>query len=487
MRLNWNDAERKVMMTYEDDTVQEWFCGLWARQHQRVNDGIFVAYNEYWKTQPLMVRLSLDNIYRDTFNVLNTLDMPVADINLYLQKVAKSIIELYDWDKFRYWVVNNSGIMLLEGKGIKEKLGEKDKPRLTYFTDQYIDLAAFSIICKGFMPIWGVYYDAFRVTVGKGRIDLANANMLQIPEILNLPPMVKLTDYVDHFITEHVGKSSFSIMNSVGDSELPDLLMALALIKKISIYDIHDPEQSIVSNTFHLMIYQCREISKRRPRHKETRDGNDKDLSITDQYKMAQRTAPAIGVMLEKTLQEPLVIAQSIDPTCPMELVEKYNRRTSRSLEINNGYHLPVLAMVCKSIMNIKLLLIIDYPTMLNVIIATAAVLEHRGMLEVSELLTTEPVMRDVTRMSLNTTQRVFQPIKPVVSAQLEQLYTMRMGKKTPGHRGVISIMDEVSKYEWIVSSSNFSHLKTSLATLLLHENLGRGVPEEIKDLWKGN
>lgn len=472
MKLIWRQEISTVDMHLSTGEILGWKSTLWARSGSSVCTEMYSIINLYWSTQSKDRVLEVESIYKKAYDIFEELDGSVKTIDRKVKKLVNKLFALYDWNDFRAWCLNyirgvKNGHINLEN-GRKDTFTEKDKDGLTYFTEDYNDLVVFSTMLKSIMPIWGVYEATLKPTIGTTYIHLSLSNLLNVASVKKLPPFLKLVNYVNCFAHERVKSSGSSIVSGVGSTEQPKLLLALAMIKKVIIYDPLMEGPPIITNVYHLLNERCNDMSNGKPNQKRQVDDEMSEKTITDQYKMSQTIPPAASVFMEYYVRDPVVIATTLEPTVTAKLVKRYRRLVPTDLD-QSEFRVSILALVVHRIINVDMLLLINHTAYCNVIAAAAAALDVWGYPEVAELLITIPEDRDIYSLTLSAaSNRSFNQLKPDNARALEDLYPQKTVNKNPGQLLIDSTIKEVLKGEWAVGSPQFSDLRNSLAALIL-------------------
>lgn len=471
MKLKWDPTLNTVIIEFHDNTFAECPGGAWSRVSAIMVNDIFATINKYWSTLPMNKVLDFENIYKQIMECFN--DRTDAHVlNPKLKPLCEQLLRLFDWNYFKLWCVNHGGLRM--DNGIKESLDDKDKEGLTYYTEDYKDLLVLSVMLKSILPVWGAYHDELTDSIGKYHIHIAALDLIRSEYFNNLPPLVKLESYIEAFTEIKITKAGYSLLSGIGGEEVPSFLLALALIKKVVIFNVQDGSASIVKNVYHLLTERCKEITRFKPNEKKDIDSEGGDLSIADRYKIVQRIPPAVSEMLSFYGSDFRRVARDIDPTIPDVLIEKY-AGVKPDLDIKE-FHLPILSFVCVRVMKGRSLRIIPYGVFLNMIKASAAALDHWGFLEIAELITSTPSPKDIYQVSSSLTgNRSFKLLDIGKLNDLNLIYRYTTNNKNPGITVIDNILTEVIKYDWRVKSENFNDLRNSIATLIVKQ-LG-GVP----------
>lgn len=478
------ESKRLTLTTrLSDDTQLDWPATLWARTRNAIKDEIFTVFNAYWTQRPVMQVNALEALYREAHQVLVDLEGSVYDIDERLKVITNKMFGLYDFDELRKWCLEHEYLAL--EKGIKDTYEDNDKPRLTYFTDEYIDLLIFSIMCKGMMPIWGSYAFALNKEIGADFALIREYELLQVPNVIELRPYLKLLDYCDMFAEERVKKQGFSILHGIGRGEMPKFLMSSAVIKKIALFNVSDPADSIVKNTYHVMIEACKnKIDRRRPTNKQTPADNDtRDITISDQYRTVLARPPSETVMAEHYVSDIARHCKHLGVPVTGVMIAKYKKRMTRDTYPSINIYLPIAATIVqgKSI-GVRQLSVMTYDPLRNTLIAVAAVLDTMGYGALAELITTTPLERsdpntlthDAFAIDANGPRIDLIGLRPALLAELNALWVHQIGGVNPCITTIDNIVREIQSNDWDITHPDINDVRNSLASLFIQQEQQR-------------
>lgn len=466
MQLHWVPSINSIVVEFSNGEKVECNGVLWSRISVSLNPNLFQGINRYWSTrQPEVIR-EWETLYRQVFEIFKEHERPKETIQL-LSPLIERMFQLMNWDHFRIWAMMHGNIAMQNG--IKDKLDDKDKEGLTYYTQDYEDLMIFSIMLKSIMPIWGIFHNEYTEIIGKHSVHISAYNLIRSVTTINLPPIIKLDSYIQHFVQNKVDTVGFSLISGIGTEEIPTLLMAHALIKKVIVFDAEDMSSSIIKNVYHLLTERCNEINRTKPKEKVDTEGNVNDASASDMYKIIQRIPPSVSAMIEYYTQDIPKMIRDIDNTVPELLINKYMNINSELTF--QPYHLQIIGVICNRILSARSLHLINYRSLVAVSKAAACIAEHWGFLEVSELLLVTPTKRDIYQISSSITgNRTYNLLHPTLAVEVTNLYKYQSNNKIPGLILIDTIVKEVLKYDWNVTSSNFVDLRNSIAQLLIKQ-----------------
>lgn len=467
MFMTWNSHGSLITIKFSDGRETVWPCKLWSRSGDVVNDSIFDVFNKYWATAPAAHRTAAETEMLKAFTLFEEDNLDTSPTRLIneLKVITANLISLYDWKAFRLWCLT-AGEMNAS-VGIKDELNEIDTNDMTYFTKDYEDLIVMSVMLKTIMPIWGYFEMSARSSIGNQFINLTALEMLRATAIVDLPPFKKLESYIAGFVASRITTQGFSLVNMVGTDEIPDHLMALAIIKKVILFNGRTPDVSIITNVYHVLQQQCKAINNSKPNNKKGKDEKGDDISITDRYKIVQSFPPGIIVLAEHYLENPRKVARHIDPTLDLEIFDKVENDISPDLTISD-FHLPLVSGICSAAVNARSMKLVNYVSMVNAIKVAAALTLHWGFPAISGLLINNSEDRDMSKITLSSsTQHRSFALKTELNKELTELYKYPTNKH-PGNVLMEQIVTEINSKDWEVDPEMFKELRNEIARLLI-------------------
>ncbi len=471
MKLSWNPATTIITVEFNNGETVECSGSLWSRISSSLPVNIFNPINKYWNSRPPSEINEWEDIYRSIFHIFDQHLPSLETVEKVKQHIDRMFI-LMDWPKFKLWCILHGNISL--NNGIKDTLDDKDKEGLTYYTSDYENLLVFSIMIKPIIPIWGLYHREYTEIVGKYFIHMSAMNMLKTQLIIELPPWLKICDYVEHFAINKIKTPGFSLVSGIGSDQIPDFLVSLALIKKIIVYDTEDHNGNIVKNVYHLLSERCTEISKTKPNPKNNVSPEGDDITISDKFKITQRIPPAISAMVEFYSKDVERLITDIDPSIPAEIRSRYITMNLDGLDLLE-FHLPLLAVICKPITSGRTLQIVGYQTLLNYIRAASAAVDYWGYSEVAELLTTIPSKKDMFQITTSAmSNRSYHLLLPHLQNEVTLLYPYLSNDKVPGLILIDNVIREMVKFDWPINNPNFIDIRNSIAQVMLRQLGGK-------------
>ena len=446
---DWSRGRIKHNVIYQDDTEKE------------VSPDVFNCINNYWAQQPQEKIDSIEELYKEIYCIM-MVNTDVHEINKLLHAAIYTLMETFAWHDFALWCKLHGNLNLEIGQ--KDSLRENDSFETTYFTKDYENLVFFSVVLKAIIPIWGMYFNLMKATLGKDYVYIAGLELIRNPYTEANPAFQKLEEHVGIITKNSIKVTGFSVTSDIGMEEIPNYMFALTLWKKVCIFDGRAARQSIVSDVHAILKDKCRRVNTGGPNQKKIMNEQGEDISIVDTYKIVQRIPPAIEVAVTVYLSTP-EFALHVEPTINLTTVKQVRKAISKELVITEFY-IPILAAVCGKYIGNRNLYLIKYESILDVIAVASVALAQWGYPVISQLLITIPVPRDIYSITYsgNKTQL------PITAENLNKLNTIyrHCGNINHGIKLIERIIKEINAYTFEIKQGNIENLTNELAALLI-------------------
>jgi len=469
MKLEWISSLSSTRVIFSDNNELQYLCKCWNKskintksilQDSSTDDisaDMFDYINRYLQSLPIEKVLEIESHYKNIYYLIEE-RATVLQLNKTLNIAINNLLHLIDWVSFSDWLRKFGGLNLEIGR--KDTLDEKDSAEITYFTDEYDELVFFSVLLKLIIPIWGMYYSAMNKVLGEDRVLIAAIDLLRNTYMEENPAFQKLQDYTYNFSSTRTKNTGFSIINDIGTGEIPEYMLAIAIWKKVCIYDDRSQTKSVIQNVHHILKEKCANIIMEAPKQKQKNNANGEELSIVETYKLIQRIPPSIEVMVTYYISILPKRFQKVDRN------EIYRVRQAIPLGLPIlSYHIPILAIVLGDKIGGRNLQLITYETLLNVIAIANVILRNLNFHTLAELIITAPEEKDI--FSLNFTGNKTQNIIPLATMNSLNAVYLHTLFHNPGVKLIEAIIKEVNGYSFTLTSP-IEEISNEIANLLI-------------------
>lgn len=481
MKLELLIAQKLVVTTFNNGERLEWSGKCYSRARSKnpivhfedpdageVSPELFHSINGYFEILSAETVSKIESIYRDIYWIIEDTD-DVIQLDRQLILSIYDLLSLIDWTHFHHWCITQARINL--AIGIKESLSDKDSPDRTYFTADYENLVAFSILLKLLMPIWGAYEKATTNILNPDFVLIHGLGLIRNHLIEENPAFIKLEACVNMYARKDTKNSGYSITSDIGTEELPEYLMAMVLWKKVIIFDPRAYGKSVICDVHNLLEDKCKRIGLGGPKQKKAYNEAGEEMAITEMYKIYQRVPPSIVVMAEHYIET--YSYRIVDKNSPgiNLVIREAIENIDPHLTILN-FHSPILAIVAGNHIGKRTIPLLPYRSLIHLIAAVAVYLAQNGFPTISKLITTQCASKDVAVLSFSGSAAQ-QPISLERMQRLNSLYSILNITPNPGVTLIDKIVKETNSYVWRNSSGKIAleNLANELAELLITFN----------------
>lgn len=484
LTLVWDNLDTNIEVHYPHLNVASpliFNCNTWkisAKQREpvEVNDldepivtDIFITMNNYFTTLDDSTRATLYHLYKEIYNLLDS-EMHIVELNMVLNTLVNQLLECINWERFTQFCFHYGDQNLEIGR--KDILNETDRHEITFYTKDYQDLVFFSILLKMIMPIWGMYCNIAKNVLGSERVFMHAVDLIRGNYVDNNPAFIKLDNFVSIYVDNNVKSAGFSIMGDLGVEELPDHMLSFILWKKVVIFDGRSKTRSIVQNIYNLLKDRCERISKEGPKQKGAEDtssqkGSSEDPTIGETYKIIQRVAPGISVIVSHCIMRDDFI-NHIDPNISDKTLRYMNKRLNSEMIVRE-FHLPLLSLICGHAIGKRNVQLVSYiPLFTKLIPISAAAALTWGFPTIADILIDTPSERDTSLIS--GISKVQTPIHAGTQKELNEIYKFA-GVINPGNKLIEATVREVVSLVWNFENGSLENLTNEIAQLIIYIN----------------
>jgi hypothetical protein len=376
-----------------------WNASTYDRTNFADIDSLFKEINSYFAYLPDEAQDAIWSVYEDSWEILETTNDP----NRLHQKLQKEVKKLYEYIKFedlKRWSLLYANIAL--PTNLKNDYGPGDvKQRTkdkTYLRDDYYDLAVLTIMLRPMVPIFGQYIKQVGKEVGTNFKEHVALGLLSKSGMLSSPVVQRLRTYVEATVKAEEHRDS-AVLGGLGSAELPDWLLSKAIVRRVTLGEINNPGNSIISNVYHtidqLVNSMDRNFSGRVNPKKPYTGGNEEDnVSVAENYKVKQEISDGDLCVLSVYTQQMYDMVGRVDPTVDQELLNicAANANQYPRLKISQ-HHITLCQWVLATAISPRGIPSLNKPSLLRSIAATQSLLWHWDFKELAVLMFAEEVV----------------------------------------------------------------------------------------------
>lgn len=285
---------------------------------------VFREINAFWATLPQAEQAAYWDLYVEARAVLDTV-FDLKDLQEKLQDIVRRIYELPSLEKLSHWVIYRSGIRIPpEMKEVFSEVADNGvsyshRREKTYIRSEYVDLAIMTVSLRLMVPIWAEFIKNTKRQVGGNSKELEAYRLLYFSKVHQSPAMIRLQQYVQTTVTTLQGSeiNATAILNGMGVIEFVDWMLALTIVRRLSMCPISSSEvdsSSLVTNAHQYVKLGVKGGSKKHNKKfggkvtlrkvNETGEDGQKKTSA-EVYKIKQEVPDGIRVLMQVYLDDP--------------------------------------------------------------------------------------------------------------------------------------------------------------------------------------
>lgn len=340
-----------------------------------------------------------------------------------LQELIAELSQVLTLDRFRNWYLYKSGIAV--PAALKDSVADLDDPTLateaqTYTRNDYIGLCALSMAMTVLSPIFSEYVTRTAGIHGTVWKNYAGYRVLMRSDyhLTKSSEMARLYEYIAATLASLKNvKTDTVVISGISTDELPAWMLGVIVLKKIATGDVVGDGQMavLIAHTYKYIDQKTRQFDKdfsgtinhRKPSGPKASGSEDGTVSLIELLNPRQDIADNLPIYCDVYLSDIQRIAKHLDPTIPQELIDESRAYMSQfeSGDIEDG-PLTITQWVMSRIIPARMMLLVNYTSVINSIIAARTWLWHHGHYELAALCSALPISNDNTHMVTGTDRR---------------------------------------------------------------------------------
>lgn len=468
------------------------------RRAQLTTEAMFQEINSYWESLPMERQNGIWQVYHDirelfdsNFNVNNAHSFDISTIRQRLIRLCRRLYEQMPFEEVLRWVHRlNPRIpdSVLESHQV-EGHGEDS----TYLTKDYYDLMTLAVMMRPMMPIWGEYLKTSTDETGTQFKELSAMGLLYETHVIQSEAVDRLRIYIRAMLQQmpDFERSDAATLEGLGTAELPDFLLAMTLVRRLTIAEIPArPENPhLISNIYNFISSQVKQLDRRfkgKPiKHKKPQeDLNENKDSVLESNKITQEVADGSIVSINTYTERFIDMAIAIDPSIPLNLVQEcMDCIHSRPVFVVEAHHRAFAQWVMKPCISPRGIPLLNKQALLRVLAVTQALLWHWRYYDLAALVTAIPLVAQSEKMwRQESRDKVSPPLRDQLQARFPYRRIERKSGNEFSHNPASKSIEAMCKllvdFEWSL------HVPPSLLELTSrHPNSRRlSAPPNIRD-----
>lgn len=357
---------------------------------------LFQHNNQYWATLPEDQQDRIFNLYeqiRSLYDVITN----VSDLDDKLIPLVNELVMEHNLEQIEFWVKYNSDIVIPQDIGadfVESEISSNNITRVkTYLRKDYQELVVMTIVFRALIPIWGEYIYNTKNEYGTEYKEYYAFKLIKYSVLDNCSAMIKLRDYVTHNIPSDKERSKATvIIGGVSTEDLPDWLLGLVVIRKLSAGDLRgvDTDGHLISSAYNYIFNKLKTLENSfagnvRDKVPEDKSVDENKASLLEGYRAKQNISDADIEATQFFVLEPLndgvpEIAKFICPDIPDELImdSVSSIEPLYSKPINHGQKL-IAQWVLAKLISPGIIGMTEKSVTIRALATAQAILWHRG------------------------------------------------------------------------------------------------------------
>lgn len=488
------------VITSHGDEALTWSTGTYGKVRLNNPKTVFDEINGYWESLPKENQDGIWACYKEIKQLLDEMTEPFYVVK-YLRELITQLYSFMPMDSFNRWLLSGRLYIPSDVHETRDNTGRYKNSDQTYLVDDYINLAVMALSLRPVIPIWGEYIDQGGQGSGNDLYKEMDAmGLISHTEIMNWPKEAPAIDKLEHYIQVPVKSEAItlsSLWRGMGSAEIPIWLLANVLVRRLTIVPLcdHENPQSVIAYVYKYIRSKLKpterrttdRVSEKRPEG-GGRDEDDK-TSLLEEYKVKQRIADGDSVLYSVYTENMAGIAQKVDPTMDLRLLEQTMQSLDRLGNVNvNPHQVRIAQWVLAKGFPPRAMSHIDKVSVNRLLVTAQALLWHWGCLEVASLMTVEGIsMSDQNAPGLTHRPRPSTRISRKYIDELMELFPHvkpQRGKDTTLRNGNVAAIG-INNVTREVMAGNWHYLGPLELKRLAGQPEGRGilvVPPTIKN-----
>jgi len=463
----------EVTATHKNHDPLIWAAGAYGKVRLADPVGVFNEINSYWETCHPDV---LDAIW-DCYVGIHAVTRSVSDSFYVAQSIRFYVNKMYNlmpMESFKHWLLL-SGRLHVPNE-IQDSITEGSRytdEGQTYLKSDYINLAIFSLGIRPMLPVWGAYIELINDNQ-KGK-ELDALGLIMDTELVDWPTIGSVFEKLQRYIDERINDNSISMASTwkgLGSSEIPKLILAKVIVRRLTIAVMCDPQATSIISSVHWYIRYCLNPADRTTAERvndkkiDSKSGEDDDkTSFIDANKIKVKVVIGDATTFEEDTLRPALLAQKVDPTIDLTLLDQCLACIPNVEDYPLEVHQKRLAQwVMAKAFSPKAYPHIEKQYIHKLVAVTQALLWHWGMIDVALIMQVSRYIEEgITGTSLPIATKSWPRIQPKYKEALNEAFPFlkpmrpRPGDTNPHERhtnytiiAITNITTEIRSANWV-------------------------------------
>ena len=451
-----------VVVEHNGNQIQ-WSTKIFDSKRLNSSTGVFNDINGFIAKQHAFNQQQIWDIYVKIHECLLTPSSNTQTIT-NLQNLIADLYQHFDFAAVEHYVKFYCNVFIPDTVKDQHSL-EDNNPSRTYLKTEFIQLAAFTVMLRPMIPIWGEFIRTMASSIAALNKDLTAYRLLSKTQIHHGLVAERLKAYVSAHLGNEEMPAAVILFTGLPSDRIPEWMMSIIIIRRMVISQVTSNTGEIgnlISNIYGYLRNCLRDIETRhsqiRDKRRDDAKEDETERSLSEDTRVKEALTPGNLQVIEIHAEDCLRLALEMDPTVPPEYVERCLSLSNSVLNVSITQTSPqiiIAAWMVKSIPSLSVFTL-DKKYAINVIIAAQAVLFHWDLPTLALLITATPSDNVSEGVMVGSGRSV--KIHPDLVEILTQQYPYPMveqgnySKTNYACSEILTINRDISLREWNVS-----------------------------------
>lgn len=426
-------------------------------------DTLFKETNDFLSSLPPEDQAKLWDLYLKVNEYLSSEEIRSSYfIRAEIEAVVKDMYKIITWPVVREWVERARLEIPSDVNDKFEEYNERGRNyrSRTYIKSDYIDLQAMALGLRMVVPVWGMYIQNVAATHGNGYKESEAVKLIELAGVNQWPPYIRMMEYIEASVDKEI--SMTMVMAGLSSEEVPRHLMAMALVRKISIGPLSTPVDrdslarilfNYVTGTHLRMDGRFQSVTGvvQAKRSRSLDKGDEDNSSVWDDYGQTTEITEGDRQLLEVFSEKVSVIVDRADRTLDIARVQQCiaicSRHEERKVE---DFQKALIFWVIRTISPESRELLLKR-TEFRLMGIAQAILDHWGFHELALLVSAEEYISDdgETYIPTETRNKITKQQAEVLDKQYPH-WRQETKRQEPGKRGNVAVTAIDMVVDWM-------------------------------------
>ena len=383
-----NTGKQRLSTDVQSINEEEWYTKL------------FVYHNQWFDSLYSGTRKKLMQLYKECYELLHG-DQSHSELTIALSEKLVEFMELVDYEQVHSWIMSSTDIRAPSSVNENFDAGEngRNRPLKTYVLKEYLELVSMTFVFRLTMPILGEYLERVSAYMSKALMELNAFDLFENNPIMEVAPMIRLTEYVHVMIPADVDKGP-AIIAGVSSSEYEKWVLSLVVLRRLMVGKLQDENDGTSLVSFiHKYILQTtgNSMFPGYLKDKKTIKAAQADVnaeSSLEIYRIKARWIPGDVELVKYYLMDTNRVYEDLMSGFPRDTVEKfYPKEPNKEFEYVLSYPIGrgqrvLLQYVMSLVTTHRLINEISRPALVSAMYAAIHFLYAIGQYEIAALMT---------------------------------------------------------------------------------------------------